>query len=209
MALLWILAAAASLTVACVAGLLLARVLVEASGERDADGWRARVRVGWPATRLEGYAALDARGGWIGVRGCGRRLWRRRVRPSDPKRLVPLFRRAKGDGDLWDAATGLARHRRGFLRLVRRLGFPHLTLEGTFGFEDPALTGWVAGCLRAVTEPVQALVPSARVCLSPEFRGPAMDVRGSIGFRFRILWLLGPCLGILWGSLIHKQGDRE
>lgn len=59
-----------------------------------------------------------------------------------------------------------------FKRVLDIAGPKYFQLYGTYGFDDPSLTGIVCGA----TEMIKAIIPNARLELTPDFTGEAMDL---------------------------------
>jgi len=59
-----------------------------------------------------------------------------------------------------------------FKRVLDIAGPRYLQLHGTYGFDDPSLTGIVCGA----TGIIKAIIPNARLDLTPDFTGERMDL---------------------------------
>ncbi len=76
-------------------------------------------------------------------------------------------------------------------KLLAHLGrygrFSRLSLTGSYGLEDPYLTGTLYGCVEGLTGCLASLVPVARIDLRPDFVEEKMDLVG----RGRVEIMLG------------------
>ncbi len=78
---------------------------------------------------------------------------------------------AKNLGDFFD--TGLLKEFLAYAKRILKILKPkYMHLKGTYGFEDPALTGMVCGAVNVVN----AVVPNAKIDLYPDFTDEVLEI---------------------------------
>ena len=194
------------------AALLCSRYMIEFGGRWQHQEGRALLRIRWEAAGLEGFGRLSARERAIGLRLKERTLWQMPTARLE-KRIAGFVSKAMTDrrerfdpAGLWNKIRAQYAPAR---QLVGSFSRPAVALKGTFGFEDPAFTGWAAGVVYTTEACLRETVHCLQWDLHPNFVEPTHDIQSSVSFSIRPYRLLGPGLRLLWGLLTEVRAASD
>lgn len=147
-----------------------------------ADGFRVQLSLGW-AWRLFGInAELEGEDVDITLRVLNKRVYRlkskgskdKEEQPQQPPEKKEKDKREKKGFKLKELAdmTLIDEILKYFKQVLNILKPKYMHLYGTYGFDDPSLTGAVCG----VTGIIKSIIPKARLNLTPDFTREVMDL---------------------------------
>jgi hypothetical protein len=163
--------------------LLLLLLPINYSGQViAADGFRAEVAVGWAWKLLGISAEMEGEAVDISLRLFNKRIFRIKNRktavkeektdnPPEEKKKESKPDKGLGFKDITDKA--LLEEILGYFKRVLNIVKPkYLHIYGTYGFEDPSITGAICGG----TGILKSMLPHARLNLMPDFTREVMDI---------------------------------
>jgi hypothetical protein len=189
---------------------LFLRILFELTATWGPDRWHAGLRVYGRGNWFEGYGSFQEGKGTLGMKLGGVRLVERsagavlksvgKIRPRDgreQRKRDPL-----AGMDRIPLYWGVGRRALGAFR------DPALSMEGTYSFQDPSVTGQVAGVIYSVRAVLQEVFPCSRLDLHPDFEGVPAKGGTRISFSLRMFRLLHPGLWYLRQVRAGRRDDK-
>lgn len=168
-----------------IAGLFLLLLLVPFNYKGHlaaADGFRAELAAGWAWKLLGINAEVEGKAVDITLRVLDRRVYRLKKKEGvtageaaeeKPKKAEKDKRAGRGLSlkDITDKA--FINEILGYLKKVLDIAKPkYLHLYGTYGFDDPSLTGMVCGAAGII----KSIIPDARLHLVPDFTREVLEL---------------------------------
>jgi len=168
-----------------IAGLALLLLLIPVSYKGQlvtADGFKAEVAVGWAWKLLGINAEMEGEAVNVTLRVFNRRIFRFRggkgpvVEESEEKAAEEEKKeqKQKRDFSIKDVANkAFIEEITGYFKRVLGIIKPkYLHLYGTYGFEDPSVTGILSGAVGII----RSTVPDARIFLTPDFTREVIEL---------------------------------
>ncbi len=163
--------------------LLLLLIPFNYSGQvLTSDGFRAQVAVGWAGRLLGINAEIKGEAVDISLRILNKKVYRLKSRDAyiekeqtkqKPEEKTKEKRARKGFGFKEFADKQLINEILEYFKAVINIAKPkYMHLYGTYGFDDPSLTGLACG----ITGIINNIIPHAKLHLNPDFTQEIMDL---------------------------------
>ncbi|HYE84606.1 MAG TPA: DUF2953 domain-containing protein [Clostridia bacterium] len=147
-----------------------------------AGGFKVQLSFGWAWKLLGINAEIEGEAVDISLRVLDKRVYRLKNRKPEeaekqaeqkPEKEEKEKKRGKGPGIRDFADKALIREVLDYIKRVLDIAKPkYFHLYGTYGFDDPSLTGVVCGA----TGIIRNLIPNARLNLTPDFTQEIIDL---------------------------------
>ncbi len=192
--------------------LLFSRILFELTAAWGPERWQAALRVCGSGNWFEGYGSIQQGGGTLGMKLGGVRLIERRIEHvwrlgwkgfQGWKRRERKGKETVAVRERFPLYWGVGK------RVLGAFREPSVSMEGTYSFPDPSVTGQVAGLVYGARAAAQEAFPCSRWDLHPDFEGGHATGSTRISFSLRTFRLLHPCLWYLRGVWTEKQGEER